>query len=192
MPAKKSSPNDSKKEKPKAEGKDGGNTLTMVVIIAVVVIAVALGYLVSSGIFNMTGGGGQGSFQGFQTHFYSAPRVAIYVTYLNGSTFSYAAGCAYSMIEKMIESSTNHRNASTIDFLIIANSTSCLAPIGVLGASNGTRVIPISECLATSSHEPSVFINYSATNSTVVRAGNLYTSGDALFLSECGISSELG
>lgn len=193
MPARKTT-NDSKKAKPEADKAKaaGSNTVPAVIIIAVIVIAVALGYLASSHLLATTTGGGQESFQAFQSHFYAAPRVAIYVTYLNGSTFSYSAGCAYALIEKLVGSSSYHRNASTIDFLIIANSTSCLTPNGALGSSNGTNVVPIQKCLSTSSSEPSVFINYSSVNSTVIRSGNLYTSGDALFLTECGISSELG
>jgi len=156
----------------------------------VIVIAAVLGYLASRSWGG--GGGSQESFQAFQSSLYAAPRAAIYVTYLNGTSFSYSASCAYSLIESLISNRAHHRNASSIDFMIIANSTSCLAPSGALGASNGTRVIPISSCLAASRSEPSIFINYSSVNSTSIRSGNLYTSGDALFLSECGISSELG
>ena len=75
---------------------------------------------------------------------------------------------------------------------MIANSTSCLSPNGALGSANGTKISSLSSCLAISQHEPSVFINYSTINSTSIKTGNLYTSGDSLFLSECGVASELG
>ena len=172
--------------KTKQDGGAGRYLLPAVIVIAVLVIAAALG------IAAYTYGGGQGSFQSFQSAFYSAPRVGIYVTYTNGTAFSYSSGCAYSIIQRIIASRTHHRNASTIDFLIIANSTSCLGPDGALGSSNGTKITPLPECLAVSAHEPSIFINYNMTNSTSIRSGNLYTSGDALFLSECGVASELG
>jgi hypothetical protein len=118
--------------------------------------------------------------------------VAIYVTYQNGTEFSYSSECAYQLIERLIDNQARHRNASTIDFMIVANSTSCLSPNGALGTANGTKITPLSSCLALSNSEPSIFINYSSTNSTVIKSGKLYTSGDDLFLSECGVASELG
>lgn len=183
-----------KSEKPKKlkeeQQPDSGRYLPAVIIIAVVAIAIVLGYLVSS---HFTGGSpNQQGFSAFQSSFFAAPRVALYVSYLNGSTFSYADGCASALIESMIASKDHHRNMSTIDLMIIANSTSCLSPKGSLGSSNGTVVVPMASCLAVSTHEPSIFINYSSSNSTSVRAGNLYTQGDALFLSECGIAPEFG
>ncbi len=182
---------ESKKATKAAESEGGGYLVPAVIIVAVIAIALVLGYLASSTILG-GGGGGQQSLQGFENSFYAAQRVGIYVTYLNGSSFAYADGCASNLIESITASRSHHRNMTTIDLMIIANSTSCLAPNGPLGSANGTKVIPISSCLAISHSEPSIFINYSDTNSTAVRSGNLYTSGDALFLSECGISSELG
>jgi hypothetical protein len=181
-----------KKVAEKAEPKKGGSTnwTPALIIIAVIAIAAVLGYFASSALKGT--GTGQQSFQSFQSSFYTAPRVGIYVTYVNGTEFSYVSGCAYQVIERIIASSNHHRNASTIDFMVVANSTSCLSPNGALGSSNGTKVTPISNCLAISKTEPSVFINYSLANSTVIRSQDLYTSGDSLFLSECGIASELG
>jgi flagellar basal body-associated protein FliL len=171
-------------------GGDSTRSLSVIVVIAVVAIAIVVGYLISS---HFAGGGSGGqSFESFQSGFYSAPRVAIFVPYVNSSTFAYSDGCATTLIQSIIASRTHHRNMSTIDLLIIANSTSCLGPNGSLGASNGTKVTPIANCIAVSHQEPSIFINYSNTNSTAIRSGNLYTQGDALFLSECGIASELG
>lgn len=165
------------------------NLLPIALAVVIIVIAAVIGYLLAKGYGSA---GGQGSFSSFQGSFYSAPRVGIYVSYINGTTFSYADGCATDLIESMIASRAHHRNATTIDFMVIANSTSCLKPNGPLGSSNGTSVEPISSCLNVSSHEPSVFINYSRANTTSIRGDSLYTSGDALFLSECGIASELG
>lgn len=180
-----------KSEKPqKAEQKEGSKYMPAIIIIAVIAIAIVLGYLASSQF--AVGGSKQQGFSAFQSSFFSAPRVAVYVGFINGSTFSYADGCASALIESMVASKTHHRNMSTIDLMIIANSTSCLSPNGPLGKSNGTTVTPIASCLAVSNHEPSVFINYSDLNLTSVKAGNLYTQGDALFLSECGIAPELG
>lgn len=159
--------------------------LPIMIIVAVVAIAIAVGYLATS-----QGAGGGQTFQGFQNGFYSAPRVAIYATYDNST---YQINCAIKVIGSITASRAHHRNSSTIDFFVIANSTSCLSQSGPLGSTNnGTKVTQIADCLAVSGHEPSIFINYSATNSTTIRAGNLYTRGDALFLSECGIASELG
>jgi hypothetical protein len=165
--------------------------IPVIIIVAVVAIAAVLGYLATSG-FGGGGTGGQQTFQSFQSGFYSAQRVAIYVPFINSSTFAYSDGCATQLIQSIVSSRSHHRNMTSIDLMIIANSTSCLSPNGPLGSSNGTKITPIASCLAVSGHEPSVFINYSGTNFTAIKAGNLYTRGDALFLSECGIASELG
>lgn len=177
-----------KEEPAKPEG--NGYLVPAVIIIAVIVIAVVLGYLAST---YLMGGGSQQSLQGFENSFYSAPRVAIYVAYVNGSEFSYSTGCAYSLIERLIDNQAHHRNSSTIDFMIVANRTSCLSPKGSLGTANGTVITPLASCLAVSTHEPSIFINYStAGNSTAIKSDVLTTTGDGLFLTECGISSEIG
>lgn len=177
----------SKEDESKASGGARSSYLIpAIIIIAVMAMAIVLGLIVSQS----AGGGGQQNLQGFQNKFYAAPRVAIYV--MNSSQFSYSDNCANYLIQKLILSQAHHRNASTIDLMVVANSTSCLSPNGPLGSANGTKAMPLSSCLAVSNGEPSVFINYSSTNSTSIRSGNLYTSGDSLFLSECGIASELG
>jgi hypothetical protein len=176
----------SKEGESKASGAARSYLIPAIIIIAVIAMAIVLGLIVSQSV----GGGGQQNLQGFQNKFYAAPRVAIYV--MNSSQFSYSDNCANYLIQKLILSQAHHRNASTIDLMVVANSTSCLGPNGPLGSANGTKVMPLSSCLAVSNGEPSVFINYSSTNSTSIMSGNLYTSGDSLFLSECGIASELG
>lgn len=179
-----------KEDKKEQKGKETGSgyTVPIAIVVAVVAIAIILGYIASS---NLIKGGGS-TFAGFQSSFYSAHRVAIYVPFINSSDFSYTTTCAAAVIETITGSKTHNRNSSTIDYFVIANSTSCLAPAGSLGHSNGTRVVPISSCIAISKTEPSVFLNYSIVNSTTVRDGNLYTQGDGLFLQECGIAAELG
>ncbi|MDE1865600.1 MAG: hypothetical protein KGH94_03120 [Candidatus Micrarchaeota archaeon] len=193
MPAEKKTPKVQQKGVSASKGPQPQESrMSIVLVVAIVAIAAVLGYLISSGLVTSGGGNSNGNFQSFQNSFYSAKRVGIYVAYNNGSAFSYTDGCATNLIQQITASRTHHRNTTTIDLLIMANATSCLTPNGPLGSANGTIVLPMSRCLAISANEPSVFINYSGTNSTIIRSGNLYTQGDALFLSECGIASELG
>jgi len=175
----------SAKQAKKQEETSGSRYITAVIIIALIVVAIVVGYVLSSALDGGGAGGGQQSFQSFQSAFMSAQKVAIYATTGGNNT---AINCALGLIE----TTAQHRPSNTIDFLVIANSTSCLTSNGALGKANGTMVVPIKTCLAISDSEPAVFVNYSETNSTVIKDNKLYTSGDVLFLSECGIASELG
>ncbi len=164
------------------------NSIIMAVTIIIVFVAALLIsiYLLSSNApKNAT------TFASFQRSFYSAPRVAIYVNDMNQSTYQYTLGCATSLIESIVANKNEHRNSSTIDFYVI-NNTLCVAPNGALGKSNGTINMSASKCLSSINNQPSIFINYSATNKTTISGTTLYTSGDYNFLRECGIASELG
>jgi hypothetical protein len=153
-----------------------------IAFLAIVVIS----YFVVSGLYNSNP---QGSFSVFKSNFYSAPRVAIYATAYNGTVMSGTVGCATAIIENIVASTQSHRNSSTIDFFII-NQTKCTYVAG-LGKSNGTET-SLDACFNMSASEPTIYINYSLTNVTTVKPNYLYTSGDKLFLSECGVATELG
>lgn len=131
------------------------------------------------------------SFDAFKSNFNSAPRVNIFVAAYNGTVLSSTVGCATAVIEQIVASQANHRDASTIDLNII-NETSCIRTVG-LGTSNVSNYTTTSlqNCLNTSDTEPSIFINYSLTNTTIIKPDALYVSGDSMFLSECGIASEI-
>jgi hypothetical protein len=178
-----------KKKEQKADGSvQSKQTMATFLIAAAItfVAVVAISYFVMGGFFNPNH---SGSFAVFKSNFDSAPRVAIYATSYNGTVMSSTVGCATAIIENIVANAQAHRNSSTIDFFIV-NQTRCLYVAG-LGNSNGTET-SLGSCLNMSGSEPTIYINYSRANMTTIKPRYLYTSGDSLFLNECGIATELG
>ena len=160
------------------------------IALAVVVIVVFIAALVAA--YFMTRPGISSGFSSFVGEFHNAPRVAIAVTAYNSMEFSYTIACGTSVIERIVGSKQYHRNETTIDFFVI-NSTSCIVPNAALGSATGAVNESIATCMSRINSEPSIYINYSASsNVTRIKGTSLYTSGDATFLSECGIAQELG
>ncbi|EQD67411.1 hypothetical protein B2A_00768, partial [mine drainage metagenome] len=69
---------------------------------------------------------------------------------------------------------------------------SCIYRQGALGTliSNYTNTTRAA-CLGYGKSMPSIFINYSTANSTVIKPTQLYFTGDAKFLDECGIAYQI-
>ncbi len=162
-----------KGSQPKAGGR---RAIYAAAFILIVVIIVAGGL-----VYGLRNASGQASFQQFQGNFNAAPRVAIYEQYSNPSTYPYVIACGDSIIEQLGVSGV--RNTSTIDFFVETNATSCIN-------KNGTN-IGLRACMNYSAKEPSIFVNYSSSNSTIIKPDALYVTGDAKFLSECGIASSI-
>ncbi|MDE1871052.1 MAG: hypothetical protein KGI06_02315 [Candidatus Micrarchaeota archaeon] len=173
---------------PRSQRKNPGAAKYIVATILVVIIIIAA--IFADSLFPKVATPSS-SFTVFKNNFNSAPRVNIFVAAYNGTVLSSTVGCATAIIEQIVASRSNHRNASTIDLNII-NQTSCIRTTG-LGTKNVSNYTTTSlqNCLNTSSTEPSIYINYSATNTTIIRPEYLYMSGDSMFLSECGLASEI-
>lgn len=176
--ATKTETSEKKAEKQQKEDEDSKNSqrnqyLTILAIaIVVAIIAYGVYYELSRNLPN--------NFFTFKTNYNSAARVGLVVRYTNG-TYPYIISCATTLIQQL---GSNHiRNKSTIDFFVIANSTSCL--------NWNSTVVPISQCTAKAAGEPSIYINYSNTNSSVITPTSLRLSGDSRFLSQCGVAAEL-
>ncbi|MGC8651660.1 MAG: hypothetical protein ACP5UH_00185 [Candidatus Micrarchaeia archaeon] len=129
-------------------------------------------------------------FYTFESNFHSAKSVAIYMTAYNGTVFASTEPCATSIVENIVSSAKYHRNASTIDFFVI-NQTACFTSSKALGEASNSTQLPVSECINVSKSMPSVFINYSSVNSTIITPDKLVMQGDAAFLGECGIAPAL-
>ncbi len=157
------------------------------VIGTVVAILVLLGFAT----YFLQHSGKTSDFNTFKSNFNTAPRVAIYATAYNGTAVSATIECASSIIEEITGNPQVHRNSSTIDFFAI-NQTTCVFENGIGGVVKNYTYNSISNCIATSKAEPSIFLNYSSVNNTVITPSTLYISGDAGFLAMCGIASELG
>lgn len=164
-----------------------GMKYTAVIGIAIIVVAIAgaivYGYVPSNN--------SQASISLFLRNFKSSGLVGIYVTASNSTELSPAIGCSTSLIESILESKTLHRNSNTMYFFVL-NSTSCtyLDGLGSTAKSYNTTA-SVAQCMNFSRTHPSIFINYSATNRTIIRPDALYIEGDTGFLTECGISSEI-
>ena len=156
------------------------------VVISIVVIVAAIG----SSLFYGLHPSAPSDFSAFQHSFLTAKNVGIYVYDLNASGYVGAVGCATGLIETIVSSPQYHRDSSTINFFVVNQST-CTYSYGLGTPSSKTSVINLTQCMGYTSSEPSVFINYSTANSTVVKGNALYVNGDLKFLSECGISSEI-
>ncbi len=135
------------------------------------------------------------NFSEFKTAFTSASQVAIFARYngtLLGVGGSSAVSCATAVIEQL------HRVPSTINFFVV-NQTSCTFATRGLGANNTassntvniTTTTSMDRCVNMSKGMPTLYINYSTENETIVGRGTLYISGDLLFLRECGIAVQL-
>jgi hypothetical protein len=130
------------------------------------------------------------SFNVFSKNFDSAQKVNIFVYDPNSTVYQGTFGCASSVIIQIIANKTSHRNSSTIDFNVV-NQTSCIRSNGLGGATSNYITTSLQNCLNTTATEPTLYINYSAHNTTIIRPEYLYVSGNLLFLKECGVASEI-
>ncbi len=167
----------------------GSRSVAWVVVAAVIIIAI-----VATGLFVLTnpGTGSQTTpFATFESNFAAANSVAIYVDSSNVSAYPSAIACATAMIVNIESNVATHKNASNIGFYVM-NQTNCTYKEGGLGGviTNYTNSTPAA-CLALSTGMPRIFINYSSTNSTVIKPMSLYVSGTPSFLDECGVASEI-
>lgn len=155
---------------------------TKAALLAVAIVAVvflAFFYFVLPSMSNVP-------FTTFKGNFDSAGRVALFVAFGNQSQYAAESQCFPALVQALSFS----RNASTIDFFIM-NSTACYYPSAGLGhVSNVTTATP-ANCLAKAGSEPSIFLNYSASNYTVVKAYDIYVHGDSAYMAKCPIAVDM-
>jgi hypothetical protein len=129
-------------------------------------------------------------FYSFENAFHSAPKVAIYAIAYNGTALTSTVGCASAIIENIISSKQYHRNASSIEFFVL-NQSACFSSAHGLGSGSNATQMPIQACLNQSKSMPSIFINYSVENRTLINSKSVYIWGNVQFLKECGIAEAL-
>ena len=183
---------DSKELKPKAkeekkaekqEPQEKGKRNYLVYAVVIIVIA-----LIAVGIYYVFANTVAVPFSSFKTNFLAAPRVGVVSTFSNLSQLPSEISC-YSQIIQYI---AHNRNSKTIDFFQIdQRNASCTYAAG-LGYPINTSQQSISKCLAVANSEPSVFLNFSSTNSTTVTLLHLYVSGNAAYMASCPIAPDLG
>jgi len=169
----------SSSEKAAGEKKNRGKGLEYLFVLLVILAIIIIAYLAFSN-FLLT------PFSTFASNFHAAPRVALVVFFSNESEYI----SEYSCFTKMIESIAYTRNATTIDFFII-NGTTCTYPSTGLGKPIQIATTDASKCLSVAKAEPSIFLNYSITNRTIITPYHLYIYGNNAYMSACPIASDL-
>jgi len=169
----------SSSEKAAGEKKNRGKGLEYLFVLLVILAIIIIAYLAFSN-FLLT------PFSTFASNFHTAPRVALVVFFSNESEYI----SEYSCFTKVIESIAYTRNATTIDFFII-NGTTCTYPSTGLGKPIQIATTNASKCLSVAKAEPSIFMNYSITNRTIITPYHLYIYGNNAYMSACPIASDL-
>jgi len=169
----------SSSEKAAGEKKNKGKSLEYLFVLLVILAIIIIAYLAFSN-FLLT------PFSTFASNFHAAPRVALVVFFSNESEYI----SEYSCFTKMIESIAYTRNATTIDFFII-NGTTCTYPSTGLGKPIQIATTNASKCLSVAKAEPSIFMNYSITNRTIITPYHLYIYGNNAYMNACPIASDL-
>ena len=169
----------SSSEKAAGEKKNRGKGLEYLFVLLVILAIIIIAYLAFSN-FLLT------PFSTFASNFHAAPRVALVVFFSNESEYI----SEYPCFTKMIESIAYTRNATTIDFFII-NGTTCTYPSTGLGKPIQIATTNASKCLSVAKAEPSIFMNYSNVNRTIITPYHLYIYGNNAYMNACPIASEL-
>jgi cellobiose-specific phosphotransferase system component IIC len=170
----------SKAEGKKEQAKQAGSLRTGLMIAVPIVLAFAVFFIVILPVLSVP-------FSTFKSNFQSAARIAIIASYGNqtgsGVTLQCAALVAYSVALS--------RSANTIDFYVL-NSSSCTSyPMGSLGHEANLATNTIGNCLNMTKSETSLFLNYSASNRTIVTPYRLYVYGNAQYMSQCPIAVDI-
>lgn len=146
--------------------------------IAVIILA-AVAYIVYSNYITTP-------FPAFLGNFHSASRVALVVGYANLTQYANMAECS----DFVVQTIAHTRNASTIDIFVLNKTTCYYSPTG-LGHAINVSTQPSSACLNVARSEPSIYLNYSNTNSTTITPYHLYVYGNAAYMQKCGIATDL-
>ncbi len=169
-----------KKEAEKKESKKSKRLSYLIVAMIIVIIAVGVYYVLTNYVST--------PFSTFKSNFIAAPRVALVVSYKTINEYSNESVC----FPQILQYVAHTRNASTIDFFIVNQSNAtCIYQVGGLGHIN-IATKSASACLSVARSEPSIFLNYSSGNYTVINLFHLYVSGDSHYMTSCPIAAELG
>lgn len=151
----------------------------LLLIVPVALIFIVFFTVVLPGLTNVP-------FSTFKSNFDSAKNVAIVVTYFNTSQYISQSQCFSTAIQVV----AGRRNASSIGFYIL-NQTNCTySPTG-LGHGINVSTTTKAYCLNLARSVPTVYLNYSASNGTLVKAYDLYVYGNSAYWAGCPIAVEL-
>lgn len=127
-------------------------------------------------------------FSTFKSTFQSAQRVSIVATFSNQSQYENESPCFTSLIQVVART----RKASTIDFFIInqANATCTYSNTG-LGGAISLNTSNSAYCIGIAKSEPSLFLNYSDSNSTRITSSSMFVYGNSKYMASCPIEVEM-
>ena len=121
----------------------------------------------------------------FKSNFNSGQRIAVVSQYTNSTQYNILSQCSTDIISA--ETASNGRNASTIDFYVINSTTCTYAPNG-LGHVLNPVTTNASSCEKQITAEPSISLNYSQTNYTVISPYHLTIYGNSKYFLACPIA----
>ena len=187
MAEKKNQPKTAKNAKSEAAGKKNAEekkTNIPYLYIAVAIIVVAGAFVLIKGPMI----GAPVPFSTFKSTFQSASRVGIVATFSNQSQYENESPCFTSLIQVVART----RKASTIDFFIVnqANATCTYSSTG-LGGAISLNTSNSAHCIGIAKSEPTLFLNYSASNSTMITASSMFIYGNSRHMASCPIEVEM-
>lgn len=180
QPAKK--PLAAKKTKEREEKQQDAMQIAPKYAIPLIALAAIIGLVYYLLIPNVTT-----TFPTFLGNFRSAPRVALAVTYGNITQYGFEEPCATQIIQMIAHT----RNATTIDIFVMNKTTCYYSPSG-LGHAINISTVSASTCLGYAKSEPSVYLNFSSANGTLITPYHLHVDGNAAYMNKCGIAVDLG
>ena len=176
-----------KKTGTSADGKSAGTSMIAYAGIAVVVIAAVavIFYLAVPKINGVP-------FSVFKSSFTSSKNVALVTSFNNGTEFAYEYPCM-----TKLSGVIGARQSGTLDFMFIdrQNSTCLLSTLVLPAAQNYHGINESNEtmarCMSIANSEPSIFLNYSATNHTTITTSRLYVYGNSAYFQSCPIAVDV-
>ncbi len=167
-----------KKESAKGQRLDKRTIALAAAAVIIIIAAVLYSMTMASGV----------PFSTFRSDFQSASRVSITATYATQAQLANETSCFTSIIQVVAHT----RQPSTIDFFIIDNqSGTCTYSSTGLGGSVNPVTTNATYCLSKAYAENGIFLNYSASNSTLIRSKHMFVYGNNGYLAQCPIAIDL-
>ncbi|MGC8547704.1 MAG: hypothetical protein ACP5MC_01705 [Candidatus Micrarchaeia archaeon] len=124
-------------------------------------------------------------FSTFKSNFLSASNVSIVATFSNESEFAAEATC-FTYLREVL----HFKNMSAVHvFLIDSNNSTCLFSPTISPVRIESK--PASYCLGIANSEPSIFLNYSAINASIVTAYKLTIFGNEEYMQRCPVAVDM-
>ena len=130
----------------------------------------------------------QTSFTAFKSSYIAAPKVAIALVYDTIPQYSASLQCSLALTQVVSRARSQSFSSNSIDFVIM-NSTACVYQQGLGYPINFVNDTP-ENCKALLKSTPTIFLNYSYANYTVVTLNHMYIGGNNDYMTTCPIAAE--